>query len=474
MKLEKFTKNKKQKRIVIGSIVGILMLIGGISLYRSFALYKEEKTFDVLNGTVPDFAYKENILNGADPVLKEELIPININEENGEVTKADIKDEWYNYEDKKWANAVILVDNTKEYKNDEVIPEENIESYFVWIPKYKYKIFDMGKYTEAQLEQVQDIGSTTAVEIQFGLTDTIDDETKKECKTPNASGEDGTCDVNDWMTHPAFTAFENSKGFWVGKFETGYNQDTTNSNIINVNESWTKDGAHRDEQAPKKLIIKPNVYSWRAININNMYANSYNYQRKLESHMMKNTEWGAVAYLSQSIYGTCEVKDGNIVCSRIANNNNTNFITGYQSETSYFDKSVLASTTSNYSGIYDMSGGAWDAVMAYSKGTNFQNLEIDKQYRDLYDCDTNTSIQYNKRILGDATGELGPFFDNRNNYYESSFFNEYANFPGKNFPFIFRGGYYNGTRWYGIFAFYSFASGAAGEYVGYRIVLTPQ
>ena len=31
------------------------MIIGGISLYRSFAMYEERKTFDVLKGTVPDF-----------------------------------------------------------------------------------------------------------------------------------------------------------------------------------------------------------------------------------------------------------------------------------------------------------------------------------------------------------------------------------------------------------------------------------
>ena len=31
------------------------MIIGGISLYRSFAMYEEKKTFDVLKGTVPDF-----------------------------------------------------------------------------------------------------------------------------------------------------------------------------------------------------------------------------------------------------------------------------------------------------------------------------------------------------------------------------------------------------------------------------------
>ncbi len=56
MKLQKFIKNKKQKGIVIGSIVGILVLIGGITLYKTFALYKVEKSFNVLNGTVPDFS----------------------------------------------------------------------------------------------------------------------------------------------------------------------------------------------------------------------------------------------------------------------------------------------------------------------------------------------------------------------------------------------------------------------------------
>ncbi len=54
--LQRFNKNKKQKQILVGSIIGILLIVGGISLYRSFALYKEAKTFDVLQGTVPDFS----------------------------------------------------------------------------------------------------------------------------------------------------------------------------------------------------------------------------------------------------------------------------------------------------------------------------------------------------------------------------------------------------------------------------------
>ncbi len=153
MKLKKFTKNKKQKQILIGSIIGILLIIGGISLYRSFAMYKEEKTFNVLEGTVPDFrktkTYTEKLLNGADPVLDKEgeLIPVKIGN-NGEVTKADVAQEWYSYEKKEWANAVILTEEGKKKKIEagEKIEETDIESYFVWIPKYRYKLFDMGDY----------------------------------------------------------------------------------------------------------------------------------------------------------------------------------------------------------------------------------------------------------------------------------------------------------------------------------------
>ena len=90
--------------------------------------------------------YKEAILNGTDPVLKDNLIPVQISN-NGTVTKANISNEWYSYQNKEWANAVILKDESVTYKNGETIPESNIESYFVWIPKYKYKIFDEGNYT---------------------------------------------------------------------------------------------------------------------------------------------------------------------------------------------------------------------------------------------------------------------------------------------------------------------------------------
>ena len=45
--------------------------------------------------------------NVAEPVLKDDLIPVKISD-NGTVTYADTNKSWYDYCDKIWANAVIL------------------------------------------------------------------------------------------------------------------------------------------------------------------------------------------------------------------------------------------------------------------------------------------------------------------------------------------------------------------------------
>jgi len=66
--------------------------------------------------------YIDKILNGTDPVLGDGLIPVTIGN-NGEVRKADISQEWYNYANKEWANAVILFDEKRSYAEGEVIPE---------------------------------------------------------------------------------------------------------------------------------------------------------------------------------------------------------------------------------------------------------------------------------------------------------------------------------------------------------------
>ena len=56
MKLERFVKNKKQKRIFIGSMIGLFLILGGIKLYKTFAVYEVKKEFNILRGRIPEFA----------------------------------------------------------------------------------------------------------------------------------------------------------------------------------------------------------------------------------------------------------------------------------------------------------------------------------------------------------------------------------------------------------------------------------
>ena len=408
--------------------------------------------------------YEDPILNGADPVIKENLVPVTI-ADNGEVTYANTQKKWYSYENKEWANAVILVDSpSKEYHEGNIILESDIESYFVWIPRYRYQIFDEGNYTTY---------------IESKPTESIAKEIQIEFESNSIEPSTGS-KVNEWLTHPAFTNFD-VNGIWVGKFETGYKGATSFSSAqVNTADS-------------SKVIIKPNVYSWRNSTVSNIFKTAYNYNRELDSHMMKNTEWGALAYLSHSKYG---------INTEVRINNNSNFLTGYaatdETNQSSFpgvsgtdstktlpyntETGYKASTTGNITGVYDMSGGAWEYVAGYmpssydASGFTSTELNTYSKYLDLYQ-DNSTLTSYNNRKLGDATGELGPFYfytdkDNnkrhRNNWYSDS-----SVFVASFVPWFLRGGNHDASALAGQF---NFDRGTGGVYTsdGFRLVLTPQ
>jgi hypothetical protein len=207
--------------------------------------------------------------------------------------------------------------------------------------------------------------------------------------------------------------------------------------------------------------------------------------------MMKNTEWGAVSYLSLSKYG---------INQEININNNSNRITGYSAvlstnQTDYpgthgYDSSVtlpyntetgyLASTTGNISGIYDMSGGTHEYMAAFTDGslgqsgfTSDPTIIYGNKYFDIY---PNTSVvnSYNNRILGDATGEIGPFY----NYADGDLSNRYHNNWGSDFsyfvesmsPWFFRGGSFQNGLLAGQLSFFR-ETGVGYDYVSFRIVL---
>ena len=411
------------------------------------------------------------------PELQGDLVPVVISD-TGSVTKANLTQKWYDYDDAMWANAVILNEGYGPYSDGTTIPEEAIEAYFVWIPRFRYKIFDEGNYTSLTTKEQAE----QPIEIAF------EDKTFKEST--------GTT-VGTWLTHPAFTSFD-SNGMWVGKFESGYRGATSTS------------GAEQDSSDYTKLVIKPNVYSWRYIKVGNAFKVSYDYHRDLDSHMMKNTEWGAVAYLSHSKYGRV---------GSVRTNNNSEYITGYSAlneptigysvssiegnryeETSlgvdgtytvnYLNvNSVISSTTGNYSGIYDMSGGAQEYVMGYSTQASsigggstitslYSNFYANDIYNKYYDKYISTAVvDYNLRLLGDATGEMGPFYSqvetNSATRNKSSWYVDYAHFVTSSSPWFYRGGQYSNGISNGTFSFRG-ATGGQFSDISFRVVLTPQ
>ena len=406
--------------------------------------------------------YTEALLNGTNPVLSDNLIPVTL-ADDGTVTKADTNTEWYKYEDKKWANAVILSDNTQTYNNGDTIPEANIESYFVWIPKYSYQIFNLGT-TDGYIEGKPDSSNAKEIQIKFGTTNT-NDSNNGECTTPMTSGASGNCKVGDYMTSPAFISM-NTNGLWVAKFET--TGSTTN------------------------ITVKPSQLALRNINMKTMFETAYNYKRDNDSHMMKNTEWGAVAYLSHSKYG---------INSEVRINNNSKYITGYaatdaadetKSPGEYgTDASITlpyntstgykASTTGNITGIYDMSGGTHEYMASFrnetygNSGFDSSSLKVyNPKYYEVYDGVSNAT-SYSKRILGDATGEMGPFYryqdaDNKNRIH-SSWYGDYPDFVYDSRSWLGRGGAYETGLRSGQFNFGS-DSGVAHGHLGFRLVLT--
>ena len=456
--------------LVVGTIVGLSI---------GYSAFNQELSISGDATMKKGVLYVEEILNGAYPILQDELIPVVISDD-GTVRKANIYEEWYSYQEQEWANAVILKDEDVDYLAGDIIPESNIESYFVWIPRFKYKIFDEGNYNG--LTEIERAEQT--IEVVFEDKNTLVSKGSK---------------VGEWLTHPAFTSFD-SNGMWVGKFETSTTL-TSDYNVRNGN----------------AVQIKPNVTSWRNIQVANAFYTSYDYKRNLDSHMMKNTEWGAVAYLQHSIYGSNK---------KVRFNNNYDYITGYSSINeptcgytspnrdcnrncndgscnSPYNTSVgyLASTTANISGIYDMSGGAWELVMNFMQSENGKviigqsenstsgfigvygqtNLEAitgvslpNSKYYDLYPFTTQNRAYYN-RILGDALGEMGPFASHT--YYGtsrdvSSWYENRLSFIQNEVPIFLRGGSYADGSYSGVFAS-NRDTGRLASNISFRIVLTP-
>ena len=451
------------------------------------------------------------------PDLDDGLIPVVVTGNGQAMTINKDYDNWYSYDNKQWANAVMVTSNSRaNYKNTSgvFIPEDDILAYYVWIPRYKYAIPSvycstvsnptvenyptcykyilsdsdktslinwwqsyaaeiLGSYTMEQATSDVETGMSTgtitapgAGDITFvgfveaynrindpDITYTTEFSPSNKMSGPreisisfenkNAAKSIGDAIDSNYRTHPAFTFGDNElNGIWVGKFETTGDATTP--------------------------TVKPNLSSLRNQNVSTQFStaqkfgtSTYGSTSKIDAHMMKNSEWGAVAYLSHSIYGINEEiyinnsykyytgRSGGPTCtsSSIGGTytwdgkviDSTSSIGAYASDRTLGTK---ASTTGNITGVYDMSGGAYEYVMGYYSGasttwgassnSNYAGFSSkpDSKYYDDYTTNNSLTACNGGICYGHALSETA-------NWYSDG-----VDFVYSSRPWFRRGGYY--------------------------------
>ena len=306
-----------------------------------------------------------------EPKLTKGMIPIKWNGSNWVVCAKD-DSTWYAYDNtKQWAN-IMLSDGTYKdgsVKEGQVVQENELGSMYVWIPRYSYQI-----------------KAEKNIDVTFLMGNTNKDKDGNEYQKESASIDTKTTKI----VHPAFTLGSRElTGIWVAKFEAS----GTNQNGQAVGNASSSSGSQ--QYAPDTTTIAkslPNVISWRHITIGESEYQSMAITGKnkekygidyASSHLIKNNEWGAVAYLSYSQYGNVPKING--TGSLVSNSHWYDLYTGqgpktasdegwYQNDVANHGYSTtlgtLASTTGNTTGIYDMSGGAWERVAGYLDNGN--------------------------------------------------------------------------------------------------------
>ena len=412
------------------------------------------------------------------PVLASNMIPVYYDEANSVWKKADKNNSqkdyrWYSYTSTgeykgMWANAVTVKEaNRQTYLNADVgaiISMDDINTMWVWIPRFN---------------------AVTPSNYNGGTKD-------------NPGAIDVTFVKQNETALDAFT-FGNKElsGFWYGKFEISHttlaSSETANT-LGCTNETCSNANG---------IIIKPNVTSLRNNNPSNFFfasrsmeqpGNSFGFvSSEVDTHMSKNNEWGAVAYLTQSIYGRCT---SSTTCTEVYINNSSGMYTGrsggniggstpingtYTDQTSttqynsygfytYDDyllnyntntkgnkvkgKGTGASTTGTIYGIYDMSGGTTEYVMGVYNNTKgsysgFSSLPDTKYYNNY------TGSSYTGHALTETNG----------------WYSDEAYFASTSYPWFKRGGYYGGSKGMGVFDF-SAQDGGRHNLLSSRFVIT--
>ena len=422
------------------------------------------------------------------PKLVEGLIPVVYDESQKSWVKANTTKQWYNYYNQEWANAVtvkldddgVSTKKRESYQTAEAgtpILMDDINTMWVWIPRYEYNyvsIKNAGGYKSNCTSSI--VSGNYECYLNPG-----------EIKVNFINGTSNTVSTDDYIVHPAFTfGSDELTGFWYGKFETSSKEECT---AINFSVDTECD---IETYTPE---IRPSVTSWRGIRVstafevsrrmqttnNNVYGFS-NSQTSYDTHMSKNSEWGAVVYLSQSKYGKYGKDQTEVLI-----NSCSQFRTGAArcSEDYTSTNGLKTSTTGNITGVYDMSGGTIEYVMGalddgtgkprsggttqYNSGFNgvlnsgsVENGRAfpDEKYYDLYSGDAAATACDKGVCYGHALSETPGWYGDEQGFVISST------------PWLQRGGNCTYSSTAGVFWFYG-THGNANVDRSFRLVLAP-
>jgi hypothetical protein len=430
--------------------------------------------------------------------------------------------DWCNYDESKWCNAVTIRPEVLEaYKNDPLgtpVMEDDILGYWVYIPRYAYQVIrwstlgntpivtpepfniafqhkDDTKYYPIELQDTSaPFDYRTKVRTTFNNSRC--DQTSNAL--PDAQYKDQSC----WATHPAFTFGKTElNGVWVGKFEvTGtVAAPTIKPNLTSlryqtvgaffstaVNMSINPDGA-AGGMNPSGTNYYPVAKA--------AGANKQNLSDQTQSRIPKNSDWGAVAYLTTSTYGRWGSAGGNEVWI----NNNSAYTTGCAGNSVSADSAstcnqyntaigLHASTTDNIYGVYDMSGGSTEYTMGNRgaiSSTNYITTMPQTRYMDVYYVSpfgikpsqsvSSTEAYYSRDICtfslcgGQALVEVTIVQSVPSN--EQAWFLDSSGFTGSTGPWALRSVYHAGGTYAGVFAMGS-ADGHASDAYSFHPLLS--
>ncbi len=281
---------------------------------------------------------------------------------NGNVVTTTVSDpNWYDYPNKKWANA-RTADG----------------SMWVWIPRYEYKI------------PTPHSGTAQTILVNF---------IKSSQTTPSSGYE-----INPRFYTTGSSTAINLNGIWVAKFRASGTADAGSSlaDAIDI----------KPDVAPLNLSVDDAYMVCYKMKTNSRYGWGTS-GAGINVHMMSNSEWGLVSYLSQSVYG----KNSEVWIN--PNRNLTGQVGTYatqQSGTTYSYNNLQyggnASTTGNLYGVYDMGAplNYGEHVAAFLDTTNGGAYTVPNTLPRLYsDYINNTygnyryiDVYYDNRFSGDS------------------------------------------------------------------------